>query len=355
MNIANPIYDTVFKYMMSDSKVAKTFLAAIIGEKIVELNFTSTEYTLKADADKSMLDRTLEQLTVCRFDFAAKIRTEGGAYKTIIIELQKAKLATDIMRFRRYLGTMYQSAENTSDERRIKARQIYNIYLLNYEIGLSNSPIIKVDCTVSDLTTGEELDSKNEFIESLHHKSWVIQVRQLKEKRRNELENLLSIFDPGNTTEDKHIMNIDDRKFSEEHQHIIRKLREAYESKQVREEMQMEDDYFNELLINAEIIAEKDKLLAEQAKALAESNKSIAEKDEALAEKDEALAEKNTALAVKDEALAESNKSIAEKDTALAEKDEALAEKDTALAEKDKENEILRNELEKLMRQIKNQ
>ena len=47
MIIANPIYDTVFKYMMSDSRVAKTFLSAIIGEKIVELDFTSTEYTLK--------------------------------------------------------------------------------------------------------------------------------------------------------------------------------------------------------------------------------------------------------------------------------------------------------------------
>ena len=36
MIIANPIYDTVFKYMMSDSRVAKTFLSAIIDEKIVE-------------------------------------------------------------------------------------------------------------------------------------------------------------------------------------------------------------------------------------------------------------------------------------------------------------------------------
>ena len=101
---------------------------------------------------------------------------------------------------------------------------------------------------------------------SLHHRSWIIQVRQLKEKRRNELENLLSIFDPDNITEDRHILNIDERKFPEEYRHIIRKLRDAYESKQVREEMQMEDDYINELRINAEIIAEKDKLLAEKDK-----------------------------------------------------------------------------------------
>ena len=289
MIIANPIYDTVFKYMMSDSKVAKTFLSAIIGEKIVELEFTSTEYTLKPDVEKSQINRTLEQITVCRFDFAAKIETETGDYKTVIIELQKAKYATDIMRFRRYLGLTYQNAENTYDVHRVKARQIYCIYFLNYEIGLSDSPVIKVDYKASDLTTGDVLDRKNEFIESLTHKTWIVQVRQLKARRRSELENLLSIFDQDNISNDKHILNVDENQFSEEYRLIIRKLREACESHKVRCEMQMEDDYINELLIKDEIIAEKDK---------------------------------------------------------------SLAEKDKSLAEKDKENEILKNELEKLKRQF---
>jgi hypothetical protein len=263
--------------MMSDSKVAKTLLSAIIGEKIAELDFTSTEYTLRAGIEKSQIDRTLEQITVCRFDFAAKIETENGEYKTVIIELQKAKFATDIMRFRRYLGMMYQSAENTHDKHRIKARQIYCVYFLNYEIDLSGSPIIKVDYTVSDLITGEKLDNNNEFIESLNHKSWIVQVRQLKDRRRNELENLLSIFDQDNIANDKHILNIDESQFPVEYQHIIRKLREACESKKVREEMQMEDDFINELLMKDEIIAEKDKSLAESKKTIEEKDKEIAE------------------------------------------------------------------------------
>jgi len=291
MQIANPIYDTVFKYMMSDNKVAKSLLSAIIGEKIVKLDFTSTEYTLKVDVDKRQINRTLEQIVVCRFDFAAKIKTDTGAYKTVIIELQKAKFATDIMRFRRYLGTMYQSAENAYDKKRVKARQIYCIYLLNYEIGLSDSPIIKVDYIVSDLTTGEELNKKNEFIESLNHKSWIVQVRKLKEKRRNELENLLSIFDQNNITNDQHILNIDESQFPKEYQHIIRKLREACESKQVREEMQMEDDYINELLMKDEIIAEQEKELEEKEKALEEKEKALEEKEKTIEEKEKALEE----------------------------------------------------------------
>ena len=304
MIIANPIYDTVFKYMMSDSKVAKTFLSAIIGEKIVGLDFTSTEYTLKTGVKKSQIDRTLEQIVVCRFDFAAKIKTKNKGYKTVIIELQKAKFATDIMRFRRYLGTMYQSVDNTYDKHRIKARQIYCIYLLNYEIDLSNSPIIKVDYTVSDLTTGEELNKKNEFIESLNHKSWIVQVRLLKEKRRSELENLLSIFDQDNITDDKHILNVNESQFPKEYQHIIRKLREAYESKQVREEMQMEDDYLNELLMKDEIIAEKDKSLAEKDKSLAEKEKTIEESKKTIEEKDKTIEADKKALEEKDKEIA---------------------------------------------------
>ena len=299
MQIANPIYDTVFKYMMSDSKVAKTFLSAIIGEKIMQLDFTSTEYTLKVDVDKRQINRTLEQIVVCRFDFAAKIKTDVGTYKTVIIELQKAKFATDIMRFRRYLGTMYQSVENTYDKKRVKARQIYCIYLLNYEIGLSDSPIIKVDYVVSDLTTGEKLEKRNEFIESLNHKSWIVQVRKLKEKRRNELENLLSIFDQNSITDDQHILNIDERQFQKEYQHIIRKLREAYESKQVREEMQMEDDYLNELLMKDEVIAEQEKTIEENQKTIEENQKTIEENQKTLEENQKTLAEKDKTLAEK--------------------------------------------------------
>ena len=47
MQIANPIYDVVFKFMMEDSKVAKKFISAIIGEEVLELDFTATERSLK--------------------------------------------------------------------------------------------------------------------------------------------------------------------------------------------------------------------------------------------------------------------------------------------------------------------
>jgi len=98
-------------------------------------------------------------------------------------------------------------------------------------------------------------------------------------------------------------MNIDESHFSDEYQPVIRKLREAYESKQVRVEMQMEDDYINELRINAEIIAENEKIIAENEIIIAEKDKTLAEKDKSLAEKEEIIAEDKKSLAEKDKEI----------------------------------------------------
>ncbi len=102
-NIANPIHDGALKYLLDDNKVARIFLSALIGAEILEHDFRPTEHNLKL----SQVD-----FTVFRMDFAAKVRTEDGRHKMILLEIQKTKLASDVMRFRRYLGTQYASAEN---------------------------------------------------------------------------------------------------------------------------------------------------------------------------------------------------------------------------------------------------
>ena len=90
MRIANPIYDVVFKYMMEDLKVAKTFISAITGEDVLELDFCPQELTISYRK---------ESRTVVRMDFLARIRTPDGL-KTVIIEMQKAQTSFDIKRFR---------------------------------------------------------------------------------------------------------------------------------------------------------------------------------------------------------------------------------------------------------------
>ena len=318
MQIANPIYDTVFKYMMQDSSVAKLLLSAIIGEQITELSFSSKEHIRKVDVDKDKIDKVLEQLVVCHFDFEAKIKTKEGDYKTIIIELQKAKLATDIMRFRQYLGTTYQDTENSYDDKKQKARQIYCVYFLNYEVGYSDCPVVKVGYIVQDLATGKELKQKSEFVESLNHISWIVQVRQLKQQRRNELEELLSVFDQENIAGNRHFLEIDENIYPEKYRPIIRKLLEAYASKQVRDEMQIEDNFINELL-------DRDKLIAEQKKEIEKTKEELERKDNTIAEKENTIAEKENTIAEKENTIAEKDIELQKLKDELSKKEELIA------------------------------
>jgi hypothetical protein len=160
------------------------------------------------------------------------------------------------------------------------------------------------------------LNATNDFIQSLHHRSWIVQIKQLKQRRRNDLEKLLSIFDQKNLTDDKHILDINEDDFPDEYRDIIRRLRKAGESKRMRMKMEIEDDVLKELQDKERIIAQKDKALEEKDKVIEEKDKVIEEKDKALEEKDKVLEEKDKVLEEKEVALARER---AEKETLLAE------------------------------------
>jgi hypothetical protein len=316
--IANPLYDHAFKYLMEDNKVARKFISTIIGEDVIELSFAPQEYIRESDDDVSE-----KSWSVYRLDFVARIRTEEGL-KTIMIEVQKISLNTDIMRFRRYLGSQYQNKENSyidDSTKSVHSMPIYCIFFLGDGLDVKGVPVITVNPCVTDLATGQELtDLHNEFVESLHHRSWIVQVPELKGRRRNEVEILLSIFDQANRMNDHRILNFKEEHFPEEYRPIIRRLQQAAASKEIREAMQIEDDILEHFRIEErktqEKLAEKDAIIARER----------AEKDAAIArerEKDATIARER---AEKDAAIARER----EKDAAIARE---RAEKDALLAE----------------------
>jgi len=272
--------------MLEDNKVAKLFLSAIIGEKIEELEFSAQEHTVEIKPPAN--EKT--PLTVCRLDFSAKIKTETG-FKTIIIELQKAKYLSDLMRFRRYLGLHYQSANNSYDDKQVKARQIYCIYFLDYGMDLPERPVLKVNYKVEDAYTGDEFPATGEFVSGLHHRSWIVQTHQLKERRRNDLEKILSVFDQSNVTNTRHILDVDEESYPEEYREIIRRLRKAMEDPQKRREMELEDDIIKELQDKERQIEEKNKALEEKDQIIADNAKIIADNAKTIADNAKTIAE----------------------------------------------------------------
>ncbi|XCN71730.1 MAG: hypothetical protein Q3M24_15630 [Candidatus Electrothrix aestuarii] len=290
MKVANPLYDVVFKYLMQDMRVAKLVISNIIEQEIESLDFAFTE-----------LNRKLPDggLTVLRIDFAAKIREPDGSSRLVLIELQKAKFPTDITRFRKYLGKQYQEDSNIHlDERtgKKKALPIISIYILGHNLEHNDSPVIHVKRDYYDHATKEKLTQKEEFIESLTHDSYIIQVRRLRKKHRNKLETLLSIFDQSNTSkESKHFLDVLESSFPDEFKVIIRRLHKASASKELCEDMNMEDEILEEL-------ATQERLIAYER---AERRKAEVEKEKAEAEKEKAKAEKRSAEEGKEKAEAE--------------------------------------------------
>jgi len=257
MQIANPIYDVVFKFLMEDCKIAKLMLSSIIGENIDELTFLPQEFI--SDIDKSKITKPTKKnrkrksiLTVYRIDFSAKIKTAEG-FKQVIIELQKAKFHTDIMRFRKYLGEQLANKENTQkikikDKIRKTGIPIISIYFLGHKLDHTTASAIGVNRLYRDLMSGEIIETKENFIESLTHDSYVIQIPYLTDKRRNDLEILLSVFDQKNVIDSEHhILNVDEKKYPEKYRTIISKLQEAVQNSEIKKKMVLEDGIIDEL------------------------------------------------------------------------------------------------------------
>ena len=305
MKVANPLYDVVFKYLMQDMRVAKLVISNIIEQEIESLDFAFTE-----------LNRKLPDggLTVLRIDFAAKIREPDGSSKLVLIELQKAKFPTDITRFRKYLGKQYQEESNIYlDEKtgKKKALPIITIYILGHNLEHNDSPVIHVKREYYDHATKEKLTTKEEFIESLTHDSYIIQVRRLRKKHRNKLETLLSIFDQSNTSkESKHFLDLMESSFPDEFKAIIRRLHKASASEELCEDMNMEDEIVEELATQERLIAYE---RAEKKKAEEGRRQAEAEKEKVQEEKEKAEAEKEKAEAEKEKVEAEKKKAEAEK------------------------------------------
>ena len=294
MNIANPIYDAVFKYLMEDKESARILISTIIEKEIISLELSPKEkvYRIEAGDEKP-------PMAVYRLDFAARIKTETG-FQTILIEIQKAKYAADIMRFRRYLGSQYRDKNNSYPveykwageiRKKRKAIPILTIYFLGYELEHTDVPIIEVARKYYDKRTGRQINIKEEFIETLTHDSYVIQIPYLQDEVQTETERLLSVFNQKTATDSGHILTINELNYPEKYSRIIRRLMRAASEEEIRDNMDLEDDYLEELYDLERALGESKKTLKEREEALGEKDKIIEEQDKKLGDKDKLIEE----------------------------------------------------------------
>jgi hypothetical protein len=192
MKIINPLYDKAFKYLMENEKFARKVIAVILDEEVESVSLRPQE-TMQPDAHRG--------LTLFRLDFRADIRQADGTLKTVLIELQKSKFATDIQRFRAYLGSQYMDGRQGGT--RVKEPEpeyqspypIITIYILGYNLDDLPYMAVTVNRDVINSVSKERIKVKSQFIELLTHTSHIIQIRRLPAERRTRLEQFFTLFD----------------------------------------------------------------------------------------------------------------------------------------------------------------
>lgn len=276
IQIANPIYDSVFKYLMEDKRIAKTLLSALLKKEVVAVEMRRNEYT----------NGVRDNISVFRIDFGAHVKEPDGTIRLVLIELQKTWLETETLRFRQYLGAQYSNPENVPSENNKDGYAIpmVAIYLMGHRVGDINVPVLYVKHKAYDYDGNVVTDGiPDPFVESLIHDSIIVQIPLLHGQVNNRLEKVLSVFDQSQKNgSDRHVLNVNDTPFDDDDdmQYLLRRLLMAAANAQLRQEMNVEDEYFKALEDRDTALMMKDKKLAEQAEQL-EQNKAELEQNKA--------------------------------------------------------------------------
>ena len=233
MKIVNPLYDKAFKFLMQNERLAKKVLSVILDQEILELSLSQQE-TIVSDEKRP--------LTLFRLDFKAVIVTPDNTKQTVLIELQKSKYSTDIQRFRTYLGMNYIHGKNEKegDKDVTKHYPIITIYILGYKLLDLPYLAVTVNKCIVDAVSKKEINVKSFFVEHLTHRSHIIQVKHLPEKRRTKLEKLLTLFNQAWVTNDRYILDL--QEIPEEFKDIAKHLQSPVTDDNFRRQLMAEEE-----------------------------------------------------------------------------------------------------------------
>ena len=273
IHVANPIYDSVFKYLMEDERIAKTILSALLKKEVIHVTVRPHEYS----------NTTRDTLSMFRIDFAATVRErEGDAIKDriVLIELQKTWLNTETLRFRQYLGAQYSNKNNMreADEKGF-AYPMVAVYLLGHKVGNIKEPIVYVNHDVFDYNGNIVADGHEEpFVESLTHNSIIVQIPRLRGNVNNRLERVLSVFDQTQIEGDsQQVLTIDEDKYADDNEmlYVLHRLTAAAANSELRQDMNVEDEYYQAIEDRDTEIMQRDKMLKEREELLSQKDEQL--------------------------------------------------------------------------------
>ena len=267
VSIANPMYDSVFCFLMEDERVAKTILSALLKREVVEVEVRKHEYT----------NGSKDKILMFRLDFIVKVREDDGSLNLLAIELIKTWLETETLRFRQYLGEQYADPENILKDDNPYGIPMVSIFLLGHRVGDIEEPVLYVRHKSFDYAGNEVTKGiPDPFVESLVHDSIIVQIPLLHGHVNNRLMEVLSVFDQ--SSKDKfnwHNLIIDEDNYANdtEMMHILHRLLIAASDSKLRRDMDMEYECYSVLQNRDTAIMMMDKKIAQQKEHIAQQKK----------------------------------------------------------------------------------
>ena len=274
-SVANPIYDSVFKFLMEDERIAKTVLSALLKKEVVSVEMRRHEHP----------NITRDNISMFRIDFAARVMQDDGSTRLVLIELQKTWLSTETLRFRRYLAAQYNAEENMLKESNSEADPyaipMIAIYLLGHRIGDIDKAVVYVNHKAFDYDGKEIENGENDpFINSLIHDSIIVQIPLLHGKINNKLDRVLSVFDQSQRDDsNQHIVRLDINNYEgdSELMHLVHRLGLAAMNASIRQEMDDEDEFFSAIESRDTQLMQMNKRLSETTSQLNETTSQLNE------------------------------------------------------------------------------
>jgi hypothetical protein len=286
---------------MENIVMAKKVISVIIEEEIEEIELLPPDNT---SIDVAKILRGI------RLDFKAKICTKTGEKITVIIEMQKIDDPDPIIRFRRYLGRTYLKYETIEYETKNKkkgikyvAHPIIAIYILGYNLDDILTPSVKINKQITDTTNQEVLDVKNEFIEMLTHRSYILQIRRLRPDRLTRVEKLLSLFDQKKISDNPYILDISTSDVDTEFSDMADYLHLPVTSEDFIRQMEFYDDVDRSLSEKEENLLQAKIEIRQKELVIQNKENEIKEKETVIQEKETMIQEKNDQIQMQNEML----------------------------------------------------
>ncbi len=306
ITVANPIYDSVFKFLMEDERIAKTVLSALLKKEVVSVEMRRHEHP----------NITRDKLSMFRIDFAARVKEDDGSIRLVLIELQKTWLDTETLRFRRYLAAQYNAEENIqkTGEDAGYAIPMVSVYLLGHRVGDITEPVVYASHQTLDYNGNIVKDGeKDPFINSLVHDSIIVQIPLLQGKINNRLDKVLSVFNQSQRTSDsQQIISLDEHLYEDDSDmmHLIRRLSLATMSAEVRQEMNDEDEFYSVIEARDTQVMKQKKIISEQEAQITQQSEQITQQSEQITQQSEQITQQSEQITQQSEQITQQSEQI---------------------------------------------